>query len=492
MKNTIIGRVQEKSCLETRLNSERPEFLAIYGRRRVGKTFLIHEFFKDKGILFEFTGSKQSSNEIFLARFCTEISYKFYKGENNIQADTWEDCFKKLKTAIDTTMKEKPKEKIIIFIDELPWIAQNSPEFMGSLDFYWNRYFSKSKYHQLFLIVCGSAATWMLDNIINNTGGLYNRITQKIKLLPFTLKESCEYLKARKIFFDQKELTELYMAIGGVPYYLSLVEQGKSVPQTINELCFKPQGYLVDEFELVYKSLFKKYQNHLKIVRALATVKKGMTRNELLKKAGIPNGGSASQFLGELESSGFILKTPSWGKKKKETIFRLYDEYSLFYLNWIEPVADKLTKHAKENYWLQTYGSQAWYAWAGCAFEGVCIKHVDTIIHALGISGILNYTAGWRYTPPKNSDERGVQIDLLIDRGDKAINICELKFSDKEYKISKDYKVALQYKKSCFRTKTNIKHPTFLTMITCFGAKEDYNYIGTVDNQITLEALFAI
>ena len=324
--------------LKKTLLSKKAEFLAIYGRRRIGKTFLIHEFFKDKGSYFEITGSNKASKKEQLKSFTRELKVLFPGTE---KIDEWSDAFDILLKGIQTM---DPNKKFIFFIDELPWLASPKSGFLSALDYFWNRHFSRLP--NVVLIVCGSAAHWIIKKIINDKGGLHNRLSAWIRLEPFTLRETENYLAAQGINFKRKQLIELYMAFGGVAKYLTALPTGKSVAQIINEYCFASNGYLFSEFSKLYESLFDSSEKHMSVVRALAKKQHGLTQGDLLKATGLQPGGTFTSVLEELEESGFIMSLHAFGKHQKEKIFRLIDEYSLFYLAWIDETKGTIFKNS--------------------------------------------------------------------------------------------------------------------------------------------------
>jgi hypothetical protein len=472
----IIGREKELHILKKILKSEKAEFLAIYGRRRIGKTFLIHEFFKDKGIYFEVTGSNKASKKEQLKNFTRELRTLF---PGTYKFDDWTDAFDALLKGIES---KDPLKKFIFFIDELPWLASSKSGFLSALDYFWNRHLSRLP--NILLIVCGSAAHWMIKKVIHDKGGLHNRLSACIQLEPFTLPETESYLAAQSLEFKRKQLTELYMAFGGVAKYLTSLPRGKSIAQIINEYCFSSSGYLFSEFTKLYESLFDFSEKHISIIRVLAKKQRGLIHADLLKAAKLNPGGNSTTILEELEESGFIMSMQFFGKQKKEKLFRLIDEYSLFYLSWIDPIKGNVLRNFDLEYWNKKYKTPAWYAWAGHAFENICLKHSMNIKKALGISGITTMESHWQHTSP------GAEVDLVIDRADNCINLCEIKFSEEEFEITKDYAQILERKKSIFQSVTNTKKTIFITMITPFGTKENSHAIELVDQNLTLDSLF--
>ncbi len=329
----IIARQLELAQLEKIYQSNRSELLAVYGRRRVGKTYLIRQAFKERGYYFEFTGIHNASLQIQLNNFAITLADTFYNGEYSLEINDWLTAITELRKAID---KLDTEERIVIFFDELPWIATPKSGALSAIEHLWNRYFSQDP--RIFMVLCGSAAAWMIQKIIHNRGGLHGRLTHQMQLQPFNLQEVEKYLTAHHIILDRKQLLELYFAFGGIPKYLSYVERGKSIAQNINDICFTKTGGLTNEFNTIYQALFKKAENHLRIVTTLAKYPSGLSQATLLNKANITSGGTASNILQELVESGFILEIPSFKKQYQEKTYKLIDEYSLFYLNCMQAV----------------------------------------------------------------------------------------------------------------------------------------------------------
>ena len=482
--SNIIGRIEEQNVLQSALKSPDPEFIAVYGRRRVGKTFLVSNFFKNH-IRFEITGIHNADKREQLENFSIALGKAVGLGIRPQQPSSWFEAFRQLEQYLSSLPSGKKGNKKVVFIDELPWLNTPKSGFLSALEHFWNSWGAKQK--DFILIVCGSAASWMIQNVVKSKGGLHNRITRRIRLLPFTLRETELFLKSRGIKLTGFQITELYMAIGGIPHYLKQVEKGLSANQIIDRLCFSKTGLLHDEFDNLFSSLFDNSNRHLKVIKALAKERKGMTRNEILQNTGLPTGGTFSQVIDELEESGFIQSYVPYGKKTNETLYWLSDEYTLFYLLWLAPLGKK---NAGKDYWLNRTNSPKRKAWAGYAFERVCIKHISKIKEGLGITGVETTEAPWRYIPKKDEATSGAQIDLLIDRKDQTINLCEMKFSESEFSITKKYAEELLQKVDTFRKVTKTKKNIFITMITPFGVSKNQYYQELVQNSLTLEQLF--
>ncbi len=482
MTSKIIGRKEELKILDQIYKTKEPQFLAIYGRRRIGKTHLISEYFKTKGVYFELTGIRKGAYDQQLKEFAISFGETFKKGSMINPPGNWQDAFHLLGQKIK---KIQNNQKIIIFIDELPWLNTKRSNLISFLGMFWNKYASKRS--NTIVVICGSAASWIIDNVIADKGGLHDRINQIIQLKPFTLKEVEQFLKYRQVKLIRKQIIELYMAFGGVAEYLKHVQPGESPAQTISRVCFSHNSFLFKEFNRLYESLFDNHHHHIHVVKSLFKQKKGMTRNEIIKRTKLTSGDTLNKVLRELTESNFIIKQINYGKKVNNAIYRLNDEYSIFYLSWIDELPALFND---PNYWVTRTQNVNWKIWSGLAFESICIKHIQEIKNALNIGAVLSYQYAWRYVAT-NKDEKGTQIDLIIDRNDNCINLCELKFYNQVAVIDKSYKNNLENKIQIFCEKNKIKNKSiFLTFISPYGVKKNQYYNATVTNQITIDALF--
>ncbi len=323
----------------------------------------------------------------------------------------------------------------------------------------------------------------MIQNIVNNKGGLHNRISRKIRLLPFNLSETEEFLKSRSVTLNRYQILQIYMAMGGIPQYLKWILPGESASQAVDRLCFTKDGILKEEFKILYLSLFEKAQRHIDIVKALSQKGSGLKRNEIIEACNLSTGGTTTKILEELEESGFINAYIPFGKNAREVVYKLADEYSLFYLKFIEN-----TRTTGSGTWLRLSSTPSWRSWSGIAFERICLKHIDQVKKGLGISAVQTTESIWRLQPKK--DEAGAQIDLLIDRSDQCINLCEMKFSDAEFVITKEYESDLKRKSTVFKSTVKTRKTIFITLITTYGAKQNIYFTGNVQSQLTMEDLF--
>jgi hypothetical protein len=472
----IIGREAEKALLSKILQSGDTELVAIYGRRRVGKTFLIRNVFR-KELAFDFSGIHNASLEQQLENFSTALA-RVAGSLPLVPPTSWIRAFGILTDYLTPLIR---KQRKVVFFDEFPWINTPRSGFMPAFENFWNDWASRQK--NLVIVICGSAAAWMIQKVINNRGGLYNRVTRRIRLLPFTVGETEAFLKSRKINLDKYQILQLYMVMGGIPQYLKEIAIGESAAQAIDRLCFTKDGLLKDEFNSLYHSLFDSAGYHMEIVRALAKKGSGLTRSEIIEACKLTSGGGVTQLLDELTESGFITPYIPFDRTAKDSIYRLTDEYSLFYLKFIEN-----RRSEGSGTWIRFSTGSSWKSWSGNAFESICLKHLPQLKRALGIEGVYTETSMWRYRGKK--EERGAQIDLLIDRQDHCINVCEIKFSIDAFDITRTYAEELQNKLMTFRIATKTRKTLFLTMITTYGVKNINNHAGLIQYELSMEDLF--
>jgi uncharacterized protein len=483
----LIGRNEEVAILEHIFKSNKPEFLALYGRRRIGKTYLTKQFFAGKeAIFFNVAGSKEGSRAKQLKHFTERVGQVFYGGALLTVPKNWDAAFDMLTKAIDQQAKNK---KIILFFDELPWMATKKSYLLEGLDYYWNQYWSNDK--RIKLIVCGSNASWIIHNIIKNKGGLHNRITHKICLEPYTLSETKYFLESLGIKLKNQQVLLIYMVTGGVPYYLSHIKKGLSAAQIIEQLAFTKKGVLLEEFDNLFSSLFDHSEVYIQLVRTIASRRYGIGQSELLKIVGkTVMGNTGVKKLKELEETGFIMSFMPHDHKRQGIYYRVVDEYSLFYIKWIEPIRKTLQRKSLEHgNWQAIQQTPEWHNWLGYAFEAVCYKHISAIRKALSISpdAIAN---SWRYVPRKGVKARGAQIDLLFDRKDDAITLCEIKYSQEPFTITKEYMEILKRKAEVFKEQTRTKKQLFFALISASGIKSNHYAEDIISGVVTLDNFF--
>ena len=475
-KNTImLGREEEKRILLSLLESEKSEFVAIYGRRRVGKTYLVRETF-NYNFAFQHTGLQGGSIHEQLEEFANSLIMAGMKKVK--RPKNWSQAFFMLGQYLSTIPNKK-----VIFIDELPWLDTPNSKFVAALDHFWNGWATARK--DIVLVVCGSATSWIIDKVVMNYGGLHNRLTEQIYLRPFTLRECEQYALEKNLGMSRRNILETYMVLGGIPFYWDMLRKDLSWAQNIDRMFFHPNAKMRNEFDALYKSLFRCPKSYIDVVSVLATKKIGMTRNEIMAALRGDSGGTLTKTLRELEQCDFIRSYNSIGKAKKETVYQLIDNFTLFYFKFMIDG----TINAKD-YWSHVISKPVYNAWSGLAFERVCFQHIDQIKHALGISGVISNVYSWVYAS-KSPEERGTQIDMLIDRDDNIINLCEMKFSQGEYELTEKYDLDLRNKIGTFQTKTKTRKGISIVMITSYGLKRN-NWANGINAQITMDDLFII
>ena len=475
MMNEIVGRKKEIELLQRIVESEEPEFVAIYGRRRVGKTFLIKQFFNNK-FTFYFSGSENSTMKTQLENF--RMAFQKYFNTVISMPENWTIAFEMLRKEISRSRKKGRK---VIFIDEMPWLATMGSNFIQAFEYWWNTYASSCP--DIVLIICGSSTSWMLNKIIKNRGGLHNRVTRQISLQPFSLKECEEYATKQKMNLDYTQILDYYMIFGGVPFYWKQIDKSKGLPQNIDCLIFNKEATLKDEFAEIYNSLFRNSEKYILLIITLCKKQMGLSREEIINFSKIPDGGAVTKMLEELEQCGFIRTYYGFGKKKRDKIYQLIDLFSLFYLNFIK---DK--NNNDESYWTNNFRTPTVNTWRGYAFEQVCLWHIPQIKHKLGISGVTTSYSSWRNEDKETKNKN--QIDLVIDRNDNVINLCEMKYSKDEYFITKEYNDTLRTKYATFTDVSKTRKSVHTTIITTFGVKHNM-YWGNIQSEIKLDDLLA-
>jgi predicted AAA+ superfamily ATPase len=473
----IIGRREQKRELQRIVDSGRPEFLAVYGRRRAGKTYLIREFFEGD-FCFSLTGlSKTDADTKTQIEGFNAAVRRYFPYDARPVAD-WFEAFELLTYLIDAAPLQGNGKKVI-FIDEMPWLDTRKSGFFTALEHFWNSWAAARP--EVLLIACGSSSSWMVNELINNTGGLYNRVTRTMLIEQFTLGECEEYFRYLGLSLGRQQVVESYMVFGGVPYYMSLMDTQASLTQSIDRLCFSKGAKLATEFYQLYATLFGKNNRHREVAAVLASRSIGLTRNEILAGTGMSNGGGITRMLEELELSGFIRRYQPFGRKTRDSLYQLVDAFSLFHLRFMSELSKR-----DRSFWTKFSSTGAYRAWSGYAFERVCLAHVQQILNVLGISGVLTECSSWRSV----RSDPGAQVDLVIDRADGIINLCEMKYSNQQFVIDKAYEMSLRNKRGAFETETRTRKGVHLTLVSTYGLLRN-SHSGVIQSQVTMDDLFA-
>lgn len=471
----MIGRKKERKTLELIVKRRKAAFLAITGRRRVGKTYLLDTFFKDR-LCFRITGIQDGSMEEQLTNF----SHVLFNHSKSVQLvpQNWQEAFFLLRAYLETLDR---KNKQVIFIDELPWMVTAKSNMLQHLAHFWNDYLSKQP--RFILVVCGSASSWLATHVINDIGGLHNRVTDHIHLMPFNLNETKAFLAQKGIQLSHQEIAKIYMTFGGVPFYLEQIRKGENSTTAIERICFSNEGMLKNEYNNLYKALFRNPENHEAIVETLAKKSSGLTRQRIIDQSKVAAGGAYDRAMSDLIVSGFVSEFTPYGKKKRGVIYRLNDEFSIFYHRFM-----KSNKKYSNGMWSQLANSQAYKIWTGYAFENICIKHPNEIKNALGISGVYTEVSSFNFKGTE--DDPGFQIDLVMDRKDGVIHLFEIKYYAASFPIDKAYAQSLNERKQRFIEKTGTKKQVFTSLITNYGVKENAHSMDVVDSELTLDDFF--
>lgn len=471
----IIGREKEQRELLDLLEKEESQFCAIYGRRRVGKTYLVRETFNYQ-FCFQHTGVAKGTLRQQLTAFRNSLASA---GIKSSIPKSWIEAFELLKQLINNA----PAGKKVIFIDELPWMDTPKGNLIGALENFWNGWATARQEKDIVLIVCGSATSWISKKLLKNKGGLRGRLTMRLKLVPFTLRECELFANRASLSFGRRDILELYMILGGIPYYWSFLKKGLSVAQNVDQLFFTETAQLRDEFDALYATLFKSPENYLKVIGCLASGKRsGMTREDILSKSKLSDGGTFSTILEELEECGFLRRFSSADTAETNALYQLIDNYTLFHY-----LCSKKNAYSDEHYWQNTFTSTSHNTWKGLAFERVCLQHINQIKTALGISGVQTNVCSW-FARGTNK-QHGAQIDLILQRADGFTDICEIKHSTNTFTIDKEYAIDLQNKLNAYQELSKDKRTLHLVLITTNGVTHN-NYYNMVQNEITMEDLF--
>lgn len=470
MSRFVVGRYKEKEKLDDALNSHRSELIAVYGRRRIGKTYLIREHFA-KNIIFSFTGLSDGNKTQQLKNFTLKLKEVSNFVEQERLPEDWLEAFVYLKKFLQ--QQKSSSKKKVIFIDEFPWLDSQRSGFLAAFENFWNDYCTTRT--DLIVVICGSAASYMVKKIVFNKKGLSKRITQTIKLKPFNLQETAEFFQFKKISLERMELLKIYMTFGGVAEYLENIKRGESSVLAIDRLCFEEGAYLENEFNEVFKSLFDENSYHHQIMIALSkNQKQGMKREDILKQLQVSSGGRFSDALDDLIHSGFVLKYQAYSAKRKTNLYKIYDEFCSFYL--------KFMLKYKGSKWTEIYQKPAYTTWSGYAFETICLKHNQAIKKALKCDQIKSENYAW--------NNENAQVDLVIDRDDNVINLCEVKFWNDEFTIDENYLQQLRKKENEFRAGTKTKKALHTVMLTTWGVKVNEYSTAILTHNLKADCLF--
>ena len=476
---TIIGRKREIESLMNVFHKKQSQLVAVYGRRRVGKTYLIRELFKEHFVFYH-TGISplelEGANllEAQLSAFYSSLIH--YGAEATTRPRSWMDAFDRLTQLLE---QQKNGKRAVVFIDEMPWMDTPRSGFITAFEHFWNGWGAGQD--NLMMIVCGSATSWIQDNLINSYGGLYDRVNAEIQLAPFTLCEAEQMLKMQGVTLSRYDILQLYMTTGGIPMYLSYVERGLSLAQIVDDLFFARKAKLNNEFDRLFNSIFRSPEPYKSVIRLLAKRQSGYSREEISQKIGMASGKALTELLRALEASDFIEYYKPFENNKRNMQYRLIDPFCLFYLSQIDG------QQRSEHFWRDNENHASLNTWRGRAFENACLYHIGQIKNALGIEGVASNNSSWILKDV--GEQHGVQIDLIIDRSDRVVNLCEMKFYNTEFEVKKDYDKKLRERLSWMIEHVSKRHNVQMTLVTTFGLKFGI-HSGVFQRVVTMDSLF--
>lgn len=473
----LIGREKELSQLQRCMDSGRSELVIVYGRRRVGKTFLVDQFFSGK-YDFSFVGGHRLPQRMQLRNFAKALKHAMGENVQRVFKD-WFDAFDALEEYLDSLNVNRKK---VVFIDEMPWIDSLKSDFTAAFENFWNGWAARRS--DIMFVASGSATSWMVDKLVDNQGGLHARITQHIYLRPFTLLETEQYLNSRGCAWDRFQIAQCYMLLGGIPFYLSLLDTQLSLVQNVDRLCFARGGALQLEFDELYNALFTYADNYITVVRLLADHRNGLTNNEISSLSKI-DGKQLKKILTNLERCDFIIKFSYFGKKSRDCLYRLSDFYTLFYFKYIEPNKDV----HDDQWWSHHHDSRSVESWQGLSFELLCLLHINEMKTALGFAGVATEVSAWFEKSDKEKGVHGSQIDLIIERADRIIHLCEMKFCNDSYYLTSNYVMKLRERMGLFRERTKTRKALVNTFVTTFGVTNKNSY-SLIHSEVILDDLF--
>ena len=473
MITEMIGRKRECQKLEKCMEQWRTQLVIVTGRRRVGKTYLIDTFFQ-QNYAFQITGVQNSTMEKSLETFARQLSK--YSGKSCPKPESWDDAFWGLAEYLDVL---NPEEKMVVFFDEMPWLAEPTTDFMYALETFWGNFAERHK--NLVFIACGSITSWMTENVFHNPGGLFHRCTCKLNLNPLRLYEVEELLQSMGISLPRQDIARGYMVLGGIPEYWNLMDKRMSLSQNIDELFFSENDQMRNEILELYQVLSTSSYDYMQVVEQLSQKRGGLTQEEIAKKISLTDSNDLTKILRDLNLSGFVREASVFGRSIDKPVYQLADFYTAFYFHFVHG------KSFARHFWSRSTYAPGREAWEGLTFEQLCMDHEELIEQALGID-MLTYVSTWSTKGDTSRNIRGAQVDLVLDRSDNVINLCEIKFWNDVHTITKDMEGTLKRKMESFRAMTGTKKALQITMITPYGVKTGTNSI--ISNQVTLDDLF--
>ncbi len=471
----IISRKEEKKDLEYCERSKKSELICVYGRRRVGKTFLVEQTFRD--FAFRAVGLEKGTTKQQLKSFGQRLIE--YGDDIKQTPENWFEAFSRLdKILSGESIRRSLNGKKIVFLDEFPWFATKKSDFLVAFEDYWNRRGTQDG--DLLFIICGSATSWIIKNVIKNTGNMFQRVTKKICVEPFTLAETELFFKDREFDWSREQIAECQMIFGGLPFFFDLMNTSQSLVKNINRLLFDKDALFGDETKKLLDATLSESPIYEKILSKLAFARYGIKKSELQVEIAAPNG-TYGRAVQDLVDCGYVIEY-----KKK------YEEYNPLYIQLVDPFLlfhyHYLSKEKRIDSYEDLIGNIGRYDnWRGTAFEILCLNNTASIKSALGIRGVKTECYPW-YNSTDKKNER-VQIDMVIERADKITNLCEIKYTNKPFVIDASYEQELIKKRDIFKEKTGTSQALKVIIISAAGVSGT-RYTSYISDIITLDDIF--
>lgn len=473
----LIGRKKEIQELEKAYRSGQFEFIALYGRRRVGKTYLVSQVFEDR-ISFRHAASpndEERQDEKGLLKMQLEVFYGSLLAQGlkeSKKPNSWVEAFLLL---IRLFEGKDPAERWVIFLDEFPWMDTKRSNFIEAFSWFLNFWAANQK--NLMIIAAGSSTSWMLNNLIHSTGGLYNRVTNPIRLSPFRLQETEQFFREKGFDLSRYSIARIQMAFGGIPYYLNFLDRGEGLSRFVDRMLFEKGAKLGLEYDTLFRSSFEKGDLARKIAEYLGKRSSGYTRKEIVEGLKISDGKAVKDALDALQEGDFVLEYVPYKEAQNKKRYRLIDPFCIFYLHF---VAGK--RSLDPSFFADSVEPNSWI---GAAFENLCAAHLEQIKRALVISKLSSIEFSLVF--PKEEDKKGAQVDLVLVRKDRIVNLCEMKFYGKPYVQTEKEHHSLTNRVARLKETLPATYSIAPVLITVFepssgGYPDDYVQVLTLDD----------
>lgn len=475
----IIGRKAEQRDLDEWCHSAKPELICVYGRRRVGKTYLVQNAFEGQFAFFA-TGSDDRRNAVQLKAFHAALR-RAGCAERTVPQD-WFEAFNRLRLALEQPDVVRAScGRRVVFLDEFPWLAAKRSDFLAAFSDFWNGWASCQS--DLVVIICGSATSWIVKNILENTASMYNRVTRQLYVAPFDLHDVEEMTQSLRLGWSRDAVLQCYLVFGGLPYYLDMLDRRKSLSQNIDALCLGTNAPLRREVPLLMEASLGNAPLHRAILRELAQSKVGIRRMDLANRVEGGTTGSFKRALDDLEKCGYIRCYTNRYERRKPSVYQLVDPFLLFGFRFM---VDRAPDGHGLVSWKDFERTPAYYAWRGNAFEIACVNHTRQIKHAIGISAVKTEDFPWS----SSTSEPGAQIDMVIERADGVTNLCEMKYTDGPFVADREFEEDMARRRRVFQIESATKN-TVQSVLVCPQGLRPNTHSWDIAHVVDIDDLFA-